>query len=660
MAELAGITGKLGLDVARFTAGLGRAITGLSKYAQSVAGSSKVTSDFEGRALKRADFGLIRFMRNTGKAAGGADFLGDVVVGATGRFMRFGAILGVTTFKLGRFAAIAGVTAVSALPKLIAGLFTTSAAVARFSGATAVATATLGAFRAMLGRVATGIVRFGKMLALAATVGLTVLVVKAARAIDSTARLADRLNITTESLIGLRFAAKATGVASGSLDKALTVLTVRLGQARKGSGAAYEALRTLGLSANELVKIPLNEQLAQIAAGLDTLPSGADKAAVSLNLLSRVGLPLAHMLAQGEKGFAEFEKRAEQMGLTFTRFEAALVGNMMEPLRQLGGSFKVLGQTVAIALAPYIERLAEWFIEVTTSGDGLKNVLKKIGDIVKWLARGMANALQVMSIAWDTFQVGVMSAFEVIVTGVKWVFEALDWFDRKIAGGPGFEFVKDFGKFAEDLNTSNKKLLKDTIDAWNAPWASEAVDKFFTDIEEKARKAAENTANAGDAMGNYAADIEAAAKAAAKLADQQSRVLAIWEATRTPLERHNRTMWELYDLYNKMDKAGKWIMSEDIYIRAVNEAESRLAAAQRGHVKKLELADVGAPGAPAALARGSVGAYSAIAAFERGTGRRQIDLLADINNENREQTRKLGDLVQQGRRQTDRVVQIGA
>ena len=70
--------------------------------------------------------------------------------------------------------------------------------------------------------------------------------------IDSLAKTADKLDITTEALAGLRHAAELTGVEQAVLDKSLTKMARSLGEANTGIGTAKDFLDQMGLSSQKL------------------------------------------------------------------------------------------------------------------------------------------------------------------------------------------------------------------------------------------------------------------------------------------------------------------------------------------------------------------------------------------------------------------------
>src|SRR3954468_24115653 len=89
----------------------------------------------------------------------------------------------------------------------------------------------------------------GAATALIAGGSLAALVHSSMEAIDTNAKLADRLGFTTESLTGLQHAAGLAGVDSESLTGALEKMLNNLSDAATKGGPAADALAQLGLDA---------------------------------------------------------------------------------------------------------------------------------------------------------------------------------------------------------------------------------------------------------------------------------------------------------------------------------------------------------------------------------------------------------------------------
>lgn len=199
--------------------------------------------------------------------------------------------------------------------------------------------------------------------------------------IDATAKLSDRLGITTERLIGLRHAANIAGVSTEALDKGLSMFIRRLGEVKLGTGEAKEGLKLLGLSADELIRKSPADAVAMVAEKIKRLESASLKGQAAYLLFGRAGQQLLNMFEMGAKGLAEMQEKAEQLGKVFGRFDAKKVEDANDAITDLKGAMQGLAITATIKLAPMIERLASGFVKYKDS------IISTIGSLVKWAAK---------------------------------------------------------------------------------------------------------------------------------------------------------------------------------------------------------------------------------------------------------------------------------
>lgn len=217
--------------------------------------------------------------------------------------------------------------------------------------------------------------RFSAILSGAAVVGFGAWIKSSLDAVDATAKLADRIGTTTEELVGLRHAAEITGAGTNLLDRSLDVLSKRLGEAAGGTGEARDALETLGLRVEDLLGLNPAQQFKVIAEEVSKLGTQQEKAAVTSDLFSRAGLRLVNTLDLGAAGLEKMQQEAEDLGLTFSRDQARRVEEANDALTRMRSALSAVGRTMAIGLAPLIERMATGFTGWAKEGENLGDVL---------------------------------------------------------------------------------------------------------------------------------------------------------------------------------------------------------------------------------------------------------------------------------------------
>lgn len=314
---------------------------------------------------------------------------------------------------------------------------------------------------------------FGGVLAGAATIKALVGIVRRnLAAVDATAKLADRIGVTTEALQGLRFAASQTGAGTALLDTSLDVLSKRLGEAAGGSGEAGKALSTLGLNVSDLLKMKPDKQFKLIADRIKGLATQQEKAAVTSQLFSRAGLKLLNTLELGSEGLDRMSAMARKLGFSFNRIDARRIENANDAIDRLQRAFQGVTTSITIGLAPFIEVAADKFTKLGTSGRGAADSIRI----------GMQDAAVMVAQLADglSFVQGITNSIRGVlgVTQLAGAF-ALQGISR-LTKGPG--------EAPSSLDFLGQGLLKTTKDAFSR------AGKQFTSFGTGARSEAINRA----------------------------------------------------------------------------------------------------------------------------------------------------------------------
>jgi hypothetical protein len=123
----------------------------------------------------------------------------------------------------------------------------------------------------------------------AATAAGVAMVRSGLQTVDAQAKLAQSLGTTVASIQTLERAGELAGVSMSGIEQATKDLTRRLSQAAAGTGPAADALDRLGLSANELIALPLDQRVGAINAAIESFVPAAERAAVAGQLFGEEG-----------------------------------------------------------------------------------------------------------------------------------------------------------------------------------------------------------------------------------------------------------------------------------------------------------------------------------------------------------------------------------
>lgn len=122
------------------------------------------------------------------------------------------------------------------------------------------------------------------------------------------------LGVSAKEVGELSLIAQASGGSMQSLTMSIERLQVNLQKAGDVTNPVSQALKALGLSAKDLVGIPIPEQMNKIADGMAKFADGGNKTAIAIALLGRGGAAMIPILDKGSVGLDELRAAAVNSG----------------------------------------------------------------------------------------------------------------------------------------------------------------------------------------------------------------------------------------------------------------------------------------------------------------------------------------------------------
>ena len=323
-------------------------------------------------------------------------------------------------------------------------------------------------FAAGIGGAAKRAAKFGAVMAGVAAAGLVIFTKRAFGSIDAVAKLSRQIGISIDGLRGLKRAAEITGAGEAALTKGLGFLTKALGEARTGIGEGKQALEALGLSADDLAEIPLEQAIGQIADSMNNLETQSDKAFVASKLFGRGGLALVNTLALGSEGLEEMAAGAVTLQGSLSAFDAGKVEDANDAITDLRSVWTSFFERIAVRTAPFIKRLAESISKVLIFfRDNASKIVPRVLNFFKSILAGAVvlvngiwdnvkkipdffriTALQTILI-WEKFKTMAIVVFKTLITDIKGAIDFVPTF-FKVAGEKAVEFfLKGIGTLVD-------------------------------------------------------------------------------------------------------------------------------------------------------------------------------------------------------------------
>lgn len=334
--------------------------------------------------------------------------------------------------------------------------------------------------------------------------------------IDALAKTSDKLGITTQALTELRYAAELTGVDSKKLDMALQRMTRRVSEAAQGSGEAKDALKELGLSAQDLNKMSPDQMFKEVADAMKEVDGQSDKVRLAFKLFDSEGVDLVNTLNLGSDGFNEIAHKAEVAGISLTRIDASKIEQANDAITDGGKLFDGFAKQLTVAAAPALKDIASKLFNVAEEHGGMAKIAEKAWGLVLDAVGVVADAMH----GWHIILGGLETAF------LAWFNFILGGFDNFIRGVseqlnkiPGINIdyeQSSIATFTRKMKSHFDKDVKEMHALLRKPLPSKSIKQWNEEVTKQSTEAAEQLTGATDKMGKaaeeYGTKLETTAK----------------------------------------------------------------------------------------------------------------------------------------------------
>jgi len=331
--------------------------------------------------------------------------------------------------------------------------------------------------------------------------GFGALIKSSINAGDELAKTADKLGVTTQALAGLRHAAELTGVSTGTMDMAMQRFTRRAAEAAKGTGEAKGALQELGLDAESLVRLPLDEQMSLVADAMAGVDSQADKVRLSMKLFDSEGVALVNTLGGGAAALEKMTQEAEHLGLTLSRTDTAQMEAANDAITRMQSVFTGLTNQLALAFAPIITFVADGFRQLALDSADFGNIGQRVANALVKSFGFLRNVVHQLQIFFLQAKLGVLQFADSIGSKLIPFLEGFITVYNKIAAlNP---FMDEITQSAEEMVgnlPAGIASVSAEIAALQAMNPGEALVAGFEEFNAANRKAAESIAEVKNAI----------------------------------------------------------------------------------------------------------------------------------------------------------------
>jgi predicted nucleic acid-binding Zn-ribbon protein len=241
----------------------------------------------------------------------------------------------------------------------------------------------------------------GALAAAAGAAGFGLMAKNALATADALGKTSLKLGVTANELFKFQTQAELAGISTDTANMALQRFVRRTAEAAQGTGEAKNALIELGISAEDIQKLPLSERMKVLADAFAGVKSPADRLRLAFKLFDSEGAAMVNMLEGGSESLEETERRMKELGLEIDDTAIPAMEEFNDSLELMKRQVQVamiqgLGEATPV-LQDLSDKLAPVIVQITEGLlTGLQWMLDNLGTIV--------TALKAFAGVWATIK----------------------------------------------------------------------------------------------------------------------------------------------------------------------------------------------------------------------------------------------------------------
>lgn len=326
----------------------------------------------------------------------------------------------------------------------------------------------------------------------AATAALTAIVNQQMGLIDNSAKLAIQLDTTYASIANIERAGELGGIGMDKIVASSKQLSINIGKAIQGTDAQVGAFDRLGLRAQEIYDLPLDQRIATINKALLDNVAASERAAVAADLYGAKNAKAIQLL--DPETIAEAARQTEIFGLNLSDIDAAKVEMAGDAMSTFGLLVDGVGKQLTVELAPILQAIGDEFLNAADEAGGLGTVVRDTTrDVVRAMAF-VADAGDGVGRVFSTVANTLVGMYATAVGDVNSLSAAVARGLSSLpdfAGGAGFaEQAKEYSRAAAESYSIAEQALQQLRENLETPLAGQAILDAYDSVQAAAEEAA--------------------------------------------------------------------------------------------------------------------------------------------------------------------------
>lgn len=307
--------------------------------------------------------------------------------------------------------------------------------------------------------------------AVAAATAVTALVRSQINAADETGEMAARLNVSTEYLSGMAFAAQTADTDVATLERGLAALTQTMSKSAGGSREHQQVFRAMGVSATDAMGQlrPLEQILPEIADRFAQYADGPTEAALATKLFGDAGRDLLPLLNQGSEGMDALRARAAELGVVIDTQTATAADAFNTTLDQTIAVGKGAVAQITAGMLPALVDLAGGFLSTVDGGNQFRAMGEDLGEDIKQVVVVLTVAKNVVEILGESIVIVVTTvtvSLTALVTEANNTVTGMQAAAAALKSGDFSGVGEALAKTIKGMGTASKVGVDQIKDAW--------------------------------------------------------------------------------------------------------------------------------------------------------------------------------------------------
>lgn len=217
---------------------------------------------------------------------------------------------------------------------------------------------------------ATDMAKYGSAATAAGVALATAFTVKGLKAVDAQAKLARSLDASIDGLRALQIASGDARVSASVLETSIEKLNSRIGEAMRGTGTAADSFERLGLSAENLNAMDVDQRMATIADRMQEMGLSAAEAGDELRQMGIRNGEMVNLMLQGGDAIRSAKTEVDELGLSLSAVDAAKVEAANDSFSRFGMTLEGVQQTMAVEFAPILDAVSKMLVGAAKDAGG--------------------------------------------------------------------------------------------------------------------------------------------------------------------------------------------------------------------------------------------------------------------------------------------------